>query len=92
MSGIQADSEATAINALMDACGAWLHAQEVAQPERMADIRKALAGAGALAVQVEIQSRTKFVSCRLVAIDGEGGEVAVIRSLNAQPAPRPVVQ
>lgn len=79
------DPESIVIDQLMSACGAWLQLQEAVQAAAFTDVRRVCQSAAALRFEVEIQARTKFANARIVAIDGEGSQIAVLRSLNAQP-------
>jgi hypothetical protein len=87
------DPEQTAATALLRACGDLLAAQAASQAERVGELAAATRTATELRFEVTMMTgEPRSAAVRIVALDGEGTEVALLRSLTMTPPARGPLQ
>jgi hypothetical protein len=87
------DPEQAAATALLRACGDLLAAQRSAQPDNFATIAEAVRAAPEVRVEITMMTgEPRSAAVRVVALDGQGSEIMLIRALGLTPPQRGPVQ
>jgi hypothetical protein len=87
------DPEQAAAAALLRACGDLLAAQASSQADRVGQLAAATRAATELRFEVTMMTgEPRSAAVRIVALDGEGTEVALLRALAMTPPPRGALQ
>jgi hypothetical protein len=83
------DPEQAAAQALLRCCGDWLALQPAVQPDKFPAIAEGLHGATELRFEVTmLVGGDRSANVRIVALDGEGSQIMLIRSLVMAPPAR----
>ena len=87
------DSEQVAAATLLRACGDLLAAQAASQAARVGELAVLTRTATELRFEVTMMTgEPRSAAVRIVALDGEGTEVALLRALTLTPPPRGALQ
>ncbi len=93
MSASNHDPEQAAATALLRACGDLLAAQQAAQAADFTRVVEGVRAATELRFEVTMMTGApRSAAVRIVALDGQGSEIMLIRALGLQPPQRGPVQ